>query len=222
VAHASRALVWLKPDLIIVYDRADSPAGRFKRVWTQLPQPATVSDLRATMTTTAGQRLFVTALLPAGASMRAVDPAGDNVGDTVAQGEPMTSRLVLEAPDGPRARFLQIYQGADPGAQAAEAALIRSASGDPFEGAAVGGVAVIFPVDSGRSFAGTRYTAPTGTSGQIITGLTPGAGYTVTVNAGAAGVDVSVTPGGTIMADSGGVVAILAGPTATYLPLLRA
>jgi len=73
VTRAERAVVWLKPDHIIVYDRAATQsAGKFKRWWLQLPRPATVSGKQATMTTASGQKLFVTTLLRANAVLTAV------------------------------------------------------------------------------------------------------------------------------------------------------
>lgn len=221
VQHASRSLIWLHSDLVVVYDRADAPMGSFKRVWTQLPNPGVVNGLSARATTAGGQQLFITVLLPAGASMRAIDRASDQVGETVAQGEPMTDRIVLEAPDGAQARFLQVYQGADAGASPWPATLIRSSAGDPFDGAVINGTAVLFPVVFGQPFSGLSYTAPSGTTNQIITGLTPGAGYSVTITPDAGGVAVQVVPGGDQIADSAGVLAIFPGQANTYLPLVR-
>ncbi len=220
VGHASRALVWLKPDVVITYDRAEAPAGRFKRVWTQLPNPGSVSGLQARATTAGGQQLFVTALLPEGATMRAVDRSADNVGETVARGEPMTDRIVLEAPDGPQARFLQIYQGADAGASPAPAALIRSEGGSPYEGAAVQGTAVLFPVVHGQGFSGLSYTVPAGTLNHVITGLTPGASYSISTAATAGGIAVQIGQGGDRTADAAGVLAVFAGQASVYLPLV--
>ena len=38
VQHASRSIVWLKPDYVIIYDRATTAtAGRFKHFYLQLP-----------------------------------------------------------------------------------------------------------------------------------------------------------------------------------------
>jgi hypothetical protein len=70
ILHASRSFVWLQPDHLVLYDRAASAtAGRFKRFWLNLPAAATVTGNVATMTTSSGQRLHVTSLLPAGAAM---------------------------------------------------------------------------------------------------------------------------------------------------------
>ncbi|MEP6789285.1 MAG: hypothetical protein ABJB40_12680, partial [Acidobacteriota bacterium] len=59
IAQASRSIVWLQPDYIIVYDRATSKSeGRFKRFWLQTPRLAKVSGNKAAMTTEKGQLLF--------------------------------------------------------------------------------------------------------------------------------------------------------------------
>ena len=223
VGHASRALLWLKPDLILVYDRAVAPAGRFKRFWLQLPRPAAVSGLRATMATASGQQLFVSTLLPTGATMRLVDPSEDNVGETVARDEPMTHRLMVEAPDGPRADFLHLLQGADPGAPADPAELVQSGAGDPFVGAAVRRTVALFPRDAAQPFSGLSYQAPADTRLHLISGLAPGAGYTATLTPGDAGVAVSVRAGGPLQADAGGVLVLRSAPSAyqVFLPLLR-
>ena len=179
VAHASRAIVWLKPDHIIVYDRAETKtAGRFKRWWLQLPQPATVAGQRATMQTAAGQQLFVTALLPANAALTAVNSTEQHIEDTAAGNDPMKVRLKVEATGNPQAvRFLHVLQGADAGADADPATVIKSEDGT-FEGAVVAGTAVLFPVNLGAAPAQLAYIAPAGVTRHLITGLTPGAAYT--------------------------------------------
>src|SRR5262249_44448212 len=49
VLHASRSIVWLKPDIVVVYDRATTKsAGHFKRFWLQLPHDAVLTGRRVT------------------------------------------------------------------------------------------------------------------------------------------------------------------------------
>jgi hypothetical protein len=205
VVEASRAVLWLKPDVIVVYDRADSPAGRFKRAWWQLPTAPTLNGTQATMTTLTGQQLFITALLPEGATLMVPNPADDNVGETVARNEPMTQRLRVDAPDSATVRFLHVLEGADSGTAAQPTTVIRSSAGTAYEGAAVAGAVVMFPMNSGDTFTETTYTAPAGST-HYITGLTPGAGYDVTITANGGNFTVTVRPGGPLIADSGGVV----------------
>jgi len=219
VVHASRDLVWLKPDWVVVYDRADAPADRFKRVWWQLPVAPAVNGLQARMASTGGQQLFITALLPAGATMTLVDPADDGVTETVATHEPMTQRVMVEAPAAPQARFLHLVQGADGGATPTPATVITTDDG--FVGLAVNQTAVLFAEDWEQPFVQLRYTAPVGVSRHIITGLTPGAGYSTTVAATAAGVTVTLQTGGNAVADVAGVLVLPAeGQSSAFLPLV--
>ena len=209
ITHASRSIVWLQPDHIIVYDRASSKtAGRFKRFWLQLPAPAAVAGRRATMTTARGQQLFNTTLLPEDAVVAAepVDAYGDA---NAAEEEPMKYRLRVEAPGGPQSvRFLNVLQGADAGATPADPGLVRSTGGTPYAGAVVNGVAVLFPVDLGGAFAGLTYTVPAGVTAHLITGLAPNAGYDAAVTNAGGAVEVRVQPGSQYQADAGGVLVL--------------
>jgi hypothetical protein len=204
---------------VVVYDRADAPADRFKRVWWQLPVAPTVNGLQARMASAGGQQLFITALLPADATMTLVDPANDGVGETVATHEPMTQRVMVEAPAAPQARFLHLVQGADGGAAPTPATVITTDDG--FVGLAVNQTAVLFAEDWDQPFVQLRYTAPVGVSQHIITGLTPGAGYSATVAATAAGVTVTILTGGNAVADAAGVLVLpAAGQASAFLPLV--
>lgn len=209
VQHASRALVWLKPDWLIVYDRADAPAENFKRVWLQLPAPAEVNGNQATMTTANGQHLFVTALLPEGATVQMVDPSTDNVGETVATFENMTERLMTEAPAGEQARFLHIYQGADAGATPTPSELLRTDSGTAFEGVVLNGFVVLFKVNLSDEFTEMSYTAPAAAGTHLVTGLDPNAGYTAEVVSDGSVVTVTIRPGGELQSDAAGVLKIV-------------
>ncbi len=225
VVHASRSLVWLKPDHLVVYDRAETAtAGRFKRWWLQLARPAAVSGNRATAPTANGQQLFVTALLPANATLTAVNSNEQHIEDTAAADDPMKVRLRVDAPGNPQAvRFLHVLQGADAGASADAATTITSEDG-AFEGAVVAGTAVLFPVNLAATPAGLAYTAPAGVTRHFVTGLTPGAGYSAQITAADDGVRVTVQAGGGQQADSGGVLLIGGEATAqalSFLPLVE-
>ncbi|MBK8050684.1 MAG: hypothetical protein IPK16_28405 [Anaerolineales bacterium] len=221
VGHASRDLIWLMPDWVVVFDRADAPGDRFKRVWWQLPVVPTVNDLQSRMTTTRGQQLFITTLLPSGATMRLVDPAGDGVGDTVATHEPMTQRVMVQAPGGGKARFLHLVQGAGKNAAPTLAHLFETDGG--FVGLVLNQTAVLFSDDWNQPFRQLSYTAPAGTDRHIITGLPAGASYAVTMTETAAGVFVSIVPGGEMRADESGVLVLPASLRInTFLPLVAA
>jgi hypothetical protein len=145
VAHASRAIVWLPPDYVVVLDRAATKVdGRFKRFFLQLPAKATIKGRRATMKTKGGQYLFVNTLLPADAKITA-EPAEKYPQDEQAEFDPITARLRVEswARD---VRFLHVLQASDHD-KPDEAALVDA--GPAFLATAVHGVVVVFPRDFG-------------------------------------------------------------------------
>ncbi len=219
ITHVSRSLVWLKPDHVIVYDRAATlAADRFKKFWLNLPTNAVVTGSRAALTTAAGQQLFVTTLLPAGATPVIETNAALSIRGDVAKGEPMTHRLHVDAPGNPReTRFLHLLQGADAGAPADATKLIESSTGTPFSGAAVGDTVILFPVNLDAPFKGTTYTTSSSATLHLITGLRPGAGYTVTRTVSGAAETVSISPDGPETADSGGVLRVLKNPVAVQV-----
>lgn len=203
VTHASRSLVWLEPDHVVVYDRAQTKTdGRFKRFWLQLPAPAQVSGKQAIARTAGGQQLSSTTLLPVDAAVTAMADEPD--AGRPAVGDPMTYRLQVEAPGGPRSvRFLHVVQGADGGSAPDPATLLRSTAGTPYEGATVATTAVVFPVELAGPPASTTLPVPPGVTRVLVTGLAPATGYRVDQQPGG---DLTVTPGGTTMSDSGGVL----------------
>lgn len=210
VLHASRSLVWLKPDVIVVYDRAESVAeGYVKRWWLQLANPVTVNGQQAVATTPGGQQLFVTVLLPVGATLQAVNSTEQFVEDTIAHNEPMTVRLMTEAPGAPATvQMLHVLQGADGGATASPVTLLQSEDG-LWEGSVVGETAVLFPKTVGQSLNSPLiYTAPTNTTTHLITGLTPGGLYDVQLEHGAEALYITIQPGNQLQADVGGVLVI--------------
>jgi hypothetical protein len=214
ILHASRSIVWLQPNTIVVYDRAASRTdGRFKRFWLNLPTEPTITGAVTTMTTASGQRLEITTLLPADAEISA-EPAEPLEEDgEPAVGEPMLFRLRVEAPGGPSAvRFFHVLQGVDADGDAAPVVALTS-DDRTFAGAVVGTTAVLIPVNMGREVTELRYTVPAETATHLITGLTPEAGYDLLSSAGEDGIAVQLVPGSAYQADSGGVVAVtLASP----------
>jgi hypothetical protein len=203
VAHASRSIVWLKPDHVVLYDRATSKtAGRFKRFYLHLHEDPAINGNVASANNKSGQKTFVTSLLPQGATL-SNDPMP--AGDMAAAGAEMHGRLRVEPKNvGLDERFLHVVQGADAGASADAATLIQSSAGTAFAGTAVKGYTVMFPVDLAAAFATTTFTAPAGK--YIVTGLTPNAQYDVTVTPNGNGADITVAPGTTKTADAGGVL----------------
>ncbi|MFO0756450.1 MAG: hypothetical protein U0359_08160 [Byssovorax sp.] len=248
ITHVSRSVVWIKPDHVIVYDRATSKSdGRFKRFFlnTQtLPsvpggksQPSSGSDAdlgpagtpmitftgavpQKGLVTTAlvhpvankqkggpspEQQLFVTTLLPEKIVLRASSP--EELGKEPLTVDPMKFVLSIEADGGPTdARFLHVLEGADAGKSADPAMRMTvnqtSAPLSPYDGALVKGTVVLFARRLGEGFNGMSYTAPAGTK-HIITGLPANAAFSV--NKDGAG-KVTLTPGGALQSDGGGVL----------------
>ncbi|MEA2598747.1 MAG: hypothetical protein QOF01_5216, partial [Thermomicrobiales bacterium] len=209
ILHASRSIVWLAPDVIVVYDRATSKTdGRFKRFWLQLPAVPEVDGNRAVVTTATGQQLVVTTLLPANAAITPGPLDPDEPPDEPANGEPMVSWLRVEAPGGPAdVRFLHVLQGVDAGA-AADAAVLFESDDGAFAGAVVGTTAVLFPVEVGADVGELTYEVPADTTAHLITGLAPGGRYDATIESDGGVVRVSVAPGTSVLADDGGVLAV--------------
>ena len=204
VVQVTRDVMWLQPDHVVVYDRAETrTANRFKRVWFQTPTEATVAGDVATMRTPGGQQLVTTSLLPEDADV-ATEQAPSSLGNAYdagpAIGEPMRFRIRIEAPGGPaRTRFLTVLQGADGGAAADPATLVRSTAGTAYVGALVAGTLVLFPDDTGGA---TTVPLPSGTDRVLVTGLEPGSDYSASTSGGV----LNVTAGGGITTDAGGVL----------------
>ncbi len=207
ITHASRSIVWLKPDHIIVYDRAISKtANRFKRFFLQFTALPTVSGKNATVSTPGGQKVYLSNLLPAAGVLTSFPTENLNA---TAELEPTNSELKIEDPSNPTSvRFLNVLQGADGGTAKDTAILIASKSGNVFDGVFVKNTAVMFPNTWGTPFTYTTYTVPATVTSQIVTGLTPLASYNASSVSNGSNFDMTITPGNQFSADSGGVVVI--------------
>jgi len=210
ITQATRAIVWLENDYIVVYDRASSfHAGLFKRFNLSLVTNPIISGNVAIEQLSSGQQLFVQTLLPQNASLSAVYAAGNL--NPIAELEPTQYILTVQDPSNPAdTRFLHVLEGADPGAAMAPAAYVQSTSGAPFDGAAFGEAAVYFPVSAGAPFTGAVLPAPAGVHTVLVTGLAANRSYAVTIQPGSGGVNlISITTGGaTATADAAGVLRV--------------
>ncbi len=207
ILHASRSIVWLKPDHIVVYDRATSQtAGLFKRFNLALIGQPSLNGNVITSNTPNGQHLYVSNLLPAGATVTAT-PIG-NALNPKAQLEPSNFRIVIENPANfTDIRFLHVLQGADANVAADPTALVQSSAGTAFDGALVLDTVVLFKRDIATTFAGVTYAVPATTAHDYVTGLAPGGGYAVTATSNGATAQITIASGGTLTADSAGVLA---------------
>jgi len=207
VAHVSRSLVWLNPDQVVVYDRAETTAPGFKRFWLNLPATGTLTGSRLRVDTPGGQRLFVHALQPAGALQWV--SASEPLPDEVALEEPMSHRYLAEASGEPSStRFLHVIEGADGDALPTTATLVESTSGTAYAGAIAGSTAVLFPVSIDAAFTDTGFVVPETTDTVLLAGLEPVTGYSVSIAADSGGLAVSVLPGGSLQTGTGGVLRV--------------
>jgi hypothetical protein len=218
----------------VLYDRGVSRASGFKRFSLNLPVAPSVDTnaRRATEALPSGQKLFIQTLLPLTATLT-ITPVGGYT--DVAEFDPITSRYIVEDPSLPRdARFLHVLQGADAGSAPLASTLVHSISGTPFAGVVVSNTAVMFPVImgpgptstvSGAPFTGTTYLAPGDTNLQLITGLSPNAGYNIFTQTIGLNTRITILPGGTaVYADSGGVIGLGMPVQAfwrTYVPVIN-
>ena len=213
ILQANRSLIWLKPDHIVVYDRATShTSGLFKRFNLCLPAAPVVTPRSGggsllTETMPDGQQLFINSLLPANGTVTIASLS--NLISTVAEGEPCNYRLAIENTNNPTdIRFLHVLQGADPGVGADAVTYAQSSGGNPFEGVSVRGTEVLFPVNLlSNNFSNVSYNASTGATNHYIAGLTPNAKYSVAIQTNAGRLQVTIAPGTQIMTDNAGLLA---------------
>lgn len=126
VQHASRSVVWLKPDVLLIYDRAVTTSPGFKRFWLNLPAPATTDGNVTTMVTASGQQLQIVALLPTEISTSVIE-LSDEPSGSPAVGETMTHRYGAEAVGNPtEAVFIHVLVGLDAGATAPAITLVNA------------------------------------------------------------------------------------------------
>src|SRR6202034_3843235 len=97
-------------------------------------------------------------------------------------------------------RFLTVVQGTDAATKADTATVIHSTGGVAFDGAYVGTTSVVFPVTLPATIAGTSYSVPSTVTHHLITGLVPGAHYTVKATTAGGQTKVTLTTGGATVA----------------------
>jgi len=204
VTHASRSILWLKPDVMVTYDRATTKtANRFKRFNLNIATPAQVSGKSATVTTSKGQKFYIDTLLPTTATMKASQAENFNL---VAQMEPMQFRIVVEDQSKPAdVRFLHVMQATDGGAKL-PTQTIQAQGATPYAGAVVGSYATLFPVNGNATFASVSYSVPNSVTKHFVTGLTPNASYTVSKATSGSSIQVSIVAGSGVAADAAGVI----------------
>ena len=205
--HVSRSMLWLQPDMVVIYDRATSKsANMFKRFNLQLIGTPSVSGSVTTATNPSGQKLVVKTVLPAAPSI--TSSTADSF--SLAQLEPTQFKLVIEDATRPNdARYLHVLTAADANAPVTQATLLQSSAGAAFDGVNLGGWAVLFMRNTADSaaFATTTYIVTAQTKLHYVSGLSPNKAYSFTAVAGANGTtQLTVTAGGNLASDSAGVL----------------
>ena len=197
VTLSQREVLWLKPDQIFIYDRANTKSSSsFKRFYLDLQTSPSIAGNQATMTSTKGQKLFVTVLLPASPSLSA------SALDTQHQpGAPVTTLLTSKGGTASVTRMLHVIEGKDAG-PASPTRLVQSSAGTKFDGGSIGSTIVMFKRTLADPFASTTYAA-SGATKHYITGLARNWSYTIS----AAGAPASATT------DSGGLLTFSAAGT---------
>ncbi len=209
ITQATRSILWYNNDYIVVYDRATSSVGNLFKRWnlTLITNPS-INGKAATETLPSGQQLFVQSLLPASSTITARNVLADLT--TVAELEPSQFVMTIQDPSNPAdTRFLHVLQGADAGAAMVPATYVKSTSGTALDGAVFGSTAVYFTVNTTASFTGTTVSVPAGVHTVIVTGLTGGASFGTSVQAGSNGTTITITPGGaSATADTAGLLKV--------------
>lgn len=128
VTGVARSIVWLKPDVIVIFDTVQTESAGFKRFNLNLGTSGVVEANRASVATSGGQQFVITALLPAGAVLNLVE-VPDEVSSAPAEGEFMRYRFTSSTQDEvTEATFVHVLVGADAGAVLPEIELV---SDDP-------------------------------------------------------------------------------------------
>jgi hypothetical protein len=207
VTQATRSIVWLNNDYVVVYDRATTlHAGLFKQIHLSLVNPPVINGNVATETMPDNQQLFIQTLLPLAPALSSFNGAANL--NPIADLEPTQFIYQVADPALPTdTRFLHVLQGADPGAPMTPATYVQSTSGTSFDGAVFGSAAVFFPVSTALPFAGTTVSVPAGVQTLLVTGLASGAVYGLTIQPNGSGNVVTVATSGTGgVADAAGVL----------------
>jgi len=209
ISQATRSILWLNNDYIVIYDRATSKhSNLFKTFNLCLATSPVIAGNVATETMADGQKLFVQTVLPAKPTLTSRYAAGDL--NPHADLDPMNYVLSVEDMTLPTdTRFLHVLQGSDATGKMAEAGYVTSTTGTAFDGAVFGNVAVFFPEKANTTVTKTTFTVPSTITQFVVTGLKANGSYNIGTQTGAKGITVTLTPGGTgNVADSAGLLKV--------------
>ncbi len=208
ITQATRSILWLNNDYIVVYDRATSiHGGLFKKFNMNFVNNPQISGNVATATTPNGQHLFVQTLLPMAPSITSAQTAQQL--NPIAELEPTRFTMTVQDPTLPKdTRFFHVMQASSAGVSMVPAMYLTNASGTSFDGAAFGSTAVFFPTNIGP-FATTTFNVPATVHTLMVAGLTAGGSYNVTTQVTASGVTITVAAAAVgTKADSAGLLSV--------------
>ena len=198
VAAATRAILWLSPDHVVVFDRAATRAdGRFKRFYLNTPTRPSLHGRQASMKTPKGQYLHITSLLPADAKLTVSDIDSFQK-DERAENDPISARLCVESWSR-EVEFLHVLQASDRSA-VAEPTLVDA--GRAFVAVAVRDVVAVFPRQPPGDGGELSLVAPAAARALVVTGLQPNGEYHFVQE----GRRLGVVKGSGVRADRGGVL----------------
>ena len=173
VTLSQREIVWLKPDQIFVYDRVASTVAGFKNFYLDLQTTPTITDNQAAMTSTSGQHLYVTSLLPGTSSL-----STSALDTTHEPGAPVSALLTDTGPTGTSVRMLHTLEGKSSGS-ASGTSVVQSSAGTGFDGGVIGTTAVMFKRTLSDGFTSTTYLA-SGATTHYVADLAPNTSYPLT------------------------------------------
>jgi Putative Ig domain/Divergent InlB B-repeat domain len=218
ITQASRSVLYLRNDYIVIYDRAASNHAGFKRFNLNLTVPPTIATAAdgcrvAVATTPGGQKLFVSTVLPLAPSMQWIFDNGTVTHP--AELEPSLGRLQVESSTPPLVeRFLHVLQAGDALTPRAACTRLQAVSGDVFQGVAFADRIALFAYDPRTAFTGTSYDAPAAAVYHHISGLPSLRSFRADLQWRPDGsAHVTLALGGPLVSDSGGTVAFVATPT---------
>jgi hypothetical protein len=204
VLHASRSLVWLKPDIVIYYDRGISrSAGMFKRdSFNFTAEPNVSGQVVRVVDSVNKEQTFLTTLLPMGSSFSAsVCAYGSKVGDCeggdVSRGGDESAFLyqVTDTSVPKATAFLSVMEGTDPGGSRTPASLVEG-NGTALDGVEIGNSVVLFkkvPAGFDSGFVSSSYSVPASIVNHYISGLEPGTNYGVEAHVSGGKMDLTVS-----------------------------
>ena len=209
IVQATRSIVWLRNDFIVVYDRATSQhAGLFKRFNLSFVESPAIAGGIATETLSSGQHLFVQTLLPSNPSTTIVDARA--LLNPIAELEPTRYVYQVEDPNHPiDTRFLNVLEGADAGAAMHVATRKTSSAGALFDGAEFASYAIYFARDSTPSVPTTLTLSPA-VHTLLVAGLAVATPYSTTiVPVSGGGHEVTISAGTGATTDAAGLLEIM-------------